>query len=75
MFSINLETFHKSTDNIIIYSSMNPYTEVERTAHKILTLVRDHNYRWKDIKITVCDMDSYIINISKVFDKFEIPYF
>ena len=75
MFSINIETFDKPTNNIKIYSSMNSYTEVERTACKIISLVRDHNYRWKDIKIAVGDMDSYITNIRKVFDKFEIAYF
>lgn len=75
IFAIDIEPFTKPTDNITIYSSMNTYTEVEKTAQKIISLVRDYNYRWQDIKIAVGDMESYIINIRKVFDKFDIPYF
>ena len=75
IFSLNQNQYNQPIENIEIYSSMNPYTEVERTAYKIMSLVRDKDYRWKDIKIAVTDMESYITNIGKVFDKFEIPYF
>lgn len=75
VFSIELERYDKSTDNIQIYSSMDQYSEIEATAHKMISLVRDHGYRWKDIKIAVSDLDSYIIDIKKIFNKFDIPYF
>lgn len=75
LFTVNEEQFIEKTDNIKIYSSMNPYTETEKTASKIVSLVRDHGYRWRDISIAVGDIDSYSNNIKKVFTQFEIPYF
>ncbi len=75
LFTVNEEQFLEKTDNIKIYSSMNPYTETEKTASKIVSLVRDCGYRWRDISIAVGDIDSYSNNIKKVFTQFEIPYF
>jgi len=75
LFSLRVEGYESPTDNIHIYSSMNPYTEVEKTANKVLSLVRDHNYRWKDIKIAVGNMDNYNNSIKKIFNRYEIPYF
>ena len=75
LFSLYIDEFCDNTDKISLYSSMNPYTETERTALKIISLVRDNDYRWRDIKVAVGDMDSYRINIKKIFDKYEIPYF
>ncbi|MBP1926086.1 ATP-dependent helicase/nuclease subunit B [Sedimentibacter acidaminivorans] len=75
LFTVNEEKFIEKTDNIKIYSSMNPYTETEKTASKIVSLVRDYGYRWRDISIAVGDIDSYSNNIKKVFTQYEIPYF
>nr|WP_312579014.1 helicase-exonuclease AddAB subunit AddB [Sedimentibacter sp.] len=75
LFTVNEEQFLQKTDNINIYSSMNPYTETEKTASKIISLVRDYGYRWRDISIAVSDIDNYSNNIKKVFTQFEIPYF
>lgn len=75
LFTVNEEQFLEKTDNINIYSSMNPYTETEKTAVKIISLVRDYGYRWRDISIAIGDIDNYNNNIKKVFTQFEIPYF
>jgi len=75
LFTIDEAKFSSKTNNINIYSSMNPYTETEKTASKIISLVRDENYRWKDIAIAIGDMDNYQNNIKKVFTQYEIPYF
>lgn len=75
MFAIDFDKYDKSIENIEIYSSMDRYAEIETTAQKIISLVRDKNYRWKDIKIAVSDLEAYMIDIKKLFHKFEIPYF
>lgn len=75
MFAINSESFNKNTDVIQIYSSLNSYSETVQTASKIISLARDYGYRWKDIAVAVGDMDSYSINIKKVFTQYEIPFF
>lgn len=75
LFSLKPQIFKDKTDNIKVYSSINPYTETEKTAIKIVSLVRDQGYRWKDIKVAVGNMDNYEKNIKKLFNKYEIPYF
>jgi len=75
MFTVDTEKYPDETEKISIISSLNPYSEVEKIAVKIVSLVRDHGYRWKDISVAVSDMDSYGINIKKIFARFEIPYF
>jgi len=75
LFTVKEEQYLEKTENINIFSSMNPYTETEKTAFKIISLVRDYGYRWRDISIAVGDIDSYVNNIKKVFTQFEIPYF
>lgn len=75
MFSLNAEEYERDTDNITIYSSLNPYTETQRTAAKIISLVRDKDYRWRDIKVALGSLDTYETNIKRVFAQYEIPYF
>ncbi len=75
MFSISTEEFSRDTEVIQIFSSLNAYTETEKTASEIISLVRDCGYRWKDIAVAVGDIDNYSINIKKVFTQYEIPFF
>ena len=75
IFALNIEEYKDDTDNIAIYSSLNPYTETQRTAAKIISLVRDKGYRWRDIKVAVGSMDTYERNVKRVFAQYEIPCF
>ncbi|WP_313341440.1 helicase-exonuclease AddAB subunit AddB [Sedimentibacter sp.] len=75
MFTVNTDKYSDATLNIHIISSLNPYSEVEKIAIKIVSLIRDNGYRWKDISVASSDMDSYGINIKKIFTQYEIPYF
>ncbi len=75
IFNISADAYMQETSNIQIFSSLNPYSETEKAAAKIISLVRDEGFRWKDISIAVGDMGSYGINIKKVFTQYEIPYF
>ena len=73
--SISPAAYSKDTSNIHISSSLNPYSETEKAAAEIVSLVRDEGYRWKDISIAVGSMDVYGIDIKKVFTQYDIPYF
>lgn len=75
LFSVNGTPYAEETGSIQFFSSLNPYSETERMAEEIVTLVRDRGYRWKDISVALGDMDSYGINIKKVFSRYDIPYF
>ncbi|NLJ57649.1 MAG: hypothetical protein GX339_02270, partial [Tissierellia bacterium] len=75
MFSLNMGKFQEDTDKIKISYSLNPYTETQRAAANIISLVRDHAYRWKDIKVAVGNMDTYETDIKRIFTQYEIPFF
>lgn len=74
-FTYNNSEYNKQTNKIEIISSLNPYSETEKIAIKIISHVRDNNYRWKDINVAVGDMKIYEPNIKKVFTQFGIPFF
>ncbi len=75
LFSLITGEFDDNTDNISLYSSLNPYTETQKAAGKIISLVRDHGYRWRDIKVALGNMDTYETNVKRIFAQYEIPYF
>ncbi len=75
IMSLNTEEFQNETDKITIFSSLNPYTETQKTAAKIISLVREHNYRWRDIKVAVGNMDTYETNVKRIFTQYQIPFF
>lgn len=75
IMSLNTEEFLNETDKISIYSSLNPYTETQKAAAKIISLVRDHGYRWRDIKVATGNMDTYETNVKRIFAQYQIPFF
>ncbi len=75
IFAIDNKKYLDQVNDIEILSSVNNYTELENMAFKIMDLVIDNNYRWRDIKLAVTDIDLYKTDIKKVFDSLSIPYF
>lgn len=70
--------YNKYRDNPIgieIFSGTNQYTEIENVASKIISLVRDKKYRWKDIALVNGAMDIYGPTIKRVFNEYNIPFF
>ncbi len=62
-------------ENAEIFISRDAYTETEHTACKILDLVREEKYRFRDIGIICGDYASYSHIIEAVFDEYDIPYY
>ncbi|QXM06535.1 helicase-exonuclease AddAB subunit AddB [Crassaminicella indica] len=69
------KAYNKEVYNVSVFAGVNLYTEIENVAAKIVTLVRDRCYRWRDIAVVCNDMDNYAPLIRRVFDEYEIPYF
>lgn len=74
-FAYPSNTYEHKCENIEIFSAVNPYSEMERVASQIVSLVRDKNYRWKDVAAVAPAMDVYAPIIKKVFREYEIPFF
>lgn len=50
-------------------------TEVDYIARQICKLVREKNYRWRDIAVIASDINQYSHFIHAVFSNFKIPFF
>lgn len=67
--------YEERLKSVQVFSSMNTYTEIENVCRKILNLVRDEGYRYRDIAVVSSDMDTYSKNIQKLFMQYDIPVF
>ncbi len=65
----------RAADNIHIISAPNERAEVRFAAKRILQLVRESNYRYRDIAVIASDIDRYQHYIEAYFDDYDIPFF
>lgn len=52
-----------------------PYEEVEKVGQRLVSLVRDKGYRWRDIGIATTDVNVYSPLFKRLFSAMNIPYF
>ena len=70
----NHKKYDDNVENINIYCCKNKYSEIENVSSIILDLVKNKNYKFKDIVVILGDL-SYQKNIKMLFNKYKIPYF
>lgn len=68
-------TPYEGDSSITLAAGVNRRAEVEGVARRILHLVRDQDYRWRDTAILVRDMNLYHELLETVFEDYEIPLF
>ena len=68
-------SFKGEVNNIQVSRFCNKHEETEYLAKKITTLVRDHNYRFRDIAVIAGDLNEYKLEIETVFSEYNLPYF
>ncbi len=64
-----------TADNIRIISAPNARAEVQFIARQILQLVKEKDYRYRDIAVIASDIDLYEHYIRAHFEDYEIPFF
>ncbi len=64
-----------AADNIRIISAPNARAEAQFVARQILQLVKEKDYRYRDIAVIASDIDSYQHYIRAYFDDYGIPFF
>lgn len=74
-FTYPFNEYKDSCNNISLYKANNFYDEVERVAQSITELIRDKDYRYKDISVVCRNIDDYEKIISVIFKEYDIPYF
>ncbi|MGN1114095.1 MAG: PD-(D/E)XK nuclease family protein [Oscillospiraceae bacterium] len=61
--------------NIKLISANEPYEETEYVAAEICRLVREENYRYKDIAVLAGNLGDISSIIEGTFQRYELPYF
>ncbi|WP_058486819.1 helicase-exonuclease AddAB subunit AddB [Defluviitalea phaphyphila] len=67
--------YKKETQNIKLYTASNPYGEIEQVAKEILELVKNKQYRYRDIAVVTGDISKYQKIIEGIFKEYNIAYF
>ena len=75
IYNIAYKKMLNDIKNIELFLSENQYSEIEYVAEKIIKLVRDEGYRYKDISIICRDIDIYDSLAKAIFKQYEIPIF
>lgn len=74
-FSADGRTLTKEDkEHLAIWDVINQKEEVEHVARAIRRKLYQ-GYRYKDILVLLGDTDSYRLQVGKIFDKYEIPYY
>ncbi|CAG9622981.1 helicase-exonuclease AddAB subunit AddB [Sutcliffiella rhizosphaerae] len=74
-FDVRPTVPYPNNANVNVLQAVNRRAEIEGIAREIISLVRDRNYRYKDIAIMVRNNESYNDLINTVFRDYEIPFF
>ncbi|NLM03418.1 MAG: helicase-exonuclease AddAB subunit AddB [Clostridiales bacterium] len=67
--------YEDEIENLKVFSSENPYSEIENVAAEIIRLARERKYRFNDMAVVTGDLESYDAIIKRVFEEYGIPYF
>ncbi|WP_080874102.1 helicase-exonuclease AddAB subunit AddB [Oceanobacillus timonensis] len=74
-FDVRPSPEYTTDASIEIAEAVHPRAEVEGVASRILSLVRDEGYRYRDISILVRQSDVYDDLIETIFGDYDIPVF
>ncbi len=73
--SIAAPTVNRADYPIKVINYKNRYDEIAFVGRKIVSLVRDEQYRWRDIAVVLTDINIYKSHIKREFTAMNIPYF
>jgi len=69
------KTFTDAVNGIEVFAAASIYSEAEYIAARIVRLVQEHGWRWRDIAVLGSDLDTYGALLGRVFSEYRIPYF
>ncbi|MGG7099051.1 helicase-exonuclease AddAB subunit AddB [Clostridium sardiniense] len=74
-FTYPFRIYSGKNKDVRLYKANNSYDEIDMIAKDIIRLVRDKEYRYKDIAVVCRDIGAYEKITSVVFNQYDIPYF
>lgn len=75
MYNIPQIKYRDFPKDISLFLANNQYSEIEYVASKIVELIKEEGYRYKDISIITKNLDSYSNLCKAIFNKYNIPVF
>ncbi|MFA5636225.1 MAG: PD-(D/E)XK nuclease family protein [Anaerovoracaceae bacterium] len=75
IFAHPYQAFSGGNDALLFCRAANFYNEAETAASYIMSLVRDHGLRFRDVAVICNDMEGRGAIIKRVFDEYGISYF
>lgn len=75
LYSFPYRIYDKPVKNLRLFLANNQYSEIEEVAKKITNLVRNENYRYRDIAVITKNIDIYSNLCKAIFDKYKIPVY
>ncbi|SJZ64043.1 helicase-exonuclease AddAB subunit AddB [Garciella nitratireducens] len=75
LYTYPYQKYNQDIHNIELFKASNLYNEIEYMAAKIIELVRERGYRWKDISIVCNDLETYGSILKRTLEQYQIPYF
>ena len=75
LYSIPYKKYEEKPNNIKLFLANNQYSEIENVAINISKLIRNENYRYKDIAVITKSLDIYSNLVKVIFNKYQIPVF
>lgn len=75
LYEYPFKQYRGKNNSLRLYRANNNYDEIEFVAKDILRLVREKQYRFKDISVICRDVDNYEKVVSAIFAEYEIPYY
>lgn len=67
--------YEEQTNYIQLFLAKNPFSEIEQVAKTIIGLVKNEDYRYRDISVITKNMEQYASLITAIFARFNIPVF
>lgn len=75
LFNLNKKKYEGECEKVKVISSSDMYEETEFICAEIIRLVREENYKFRDIAVTVRDINACSSVFEGIFERYEIPYF
>lgn len=75
LFALRPTPWQTTPDDVAVVQCKNTWNEVECGARKIVGLIRDKGYRYRDIVVLTSDMETYGGLIKRAFAEYGIPFF
>lgn len=75
LYGLNNKKYEEECRDIKLFLANNNYSEIENVANNIIELVRDKEYRYRDISVITKETEEYSSLIKSIFSKYNIPVF